>query len=172
MTPELKIREDKLREAIHQEANLLDQVLASEGVITPEFELNRENLERRTDEVHEFIRLLDEKINSAKTEAKDWAERAKLLSDRKDRIMDSIKNTMLAAKLKKIEGKKHSYLVYESGESVEWIAEMDFSKIPKEFLTVKTTVALDKKAIKENFNKKLAKLLKLVPSYTLKPSKT
>lgn len=161
----------ELQKAIHLEGQLMDQVLASEGEITTEFELNRLNLETRTDEVYEFIRLLEEKMESSKKEAREWAERAKLLSDRKDRIIETIKNTMLAAKIEKISGSKHSYLVYRSGESVEWIAEQDFSKIPKKFLVEKKTVALDKKLIKESFDKKLAKVLKLVPSYTLKPSK-
>jgi hypothetical protein len=142
-----------------------------DGEVTPEFELNHENLERRTDEVYEFLRLLDEKINSAKSEAKEWAERAKILSDRKDRIIETIKNTMQASKLSKIVGKKYSYSFYQSGESVEWIEEMDFSKIPKKFLATKTIISLDKKLIKEQFDKKLAKVLKLVPSYALKPSK-
>lgn len=142
-----------------------------DGEITPEFELNRENLENRTDEVHEFLRLLNEKMESAKKEAKEWAERAKTLSDRIDRIEETVKNTMLASKLERISGKKHGYLVYKSGESVDWIAEQDFKKIPKKFVVIKTTVSLDKKLIKENFDKKLAKVLKLTPSYTLKPSK-
>lgn len=142
-----------------------------DGEITPEFELNHENLEYRTDEVHEFLRLLEEKMESAKKEAKEWAERAKMLSDRIDRIEATIKDTMLAAKIETIRGKKYGYLVYKSGESVDWIAEQNFDKIPKKFVVTKMTQSLDKKLIKENFDKKLAKVLKLTPSYTLKPSK-
>lgn len=165
------MNELELKKAIALEGVLLDQVLAAEGEISTEFELNRENLESRTDEVYEFLRLLEEKKESAKKEAREWAERAKLLDDRINRIEATIKQTMLVAGIRKIAGKKHSYLVYESGESVEWVGEMDYEKIPDEFCHVKIVRTLNKNLIKEKFNKKLAEVLKLTPSFALKRSK-
>lgn len=139
-----------LNQIVAQTRNVVAEVIASGGVLSPENELLQIELEKalpiKIDQYAYLMQALESEAEHFKAVAKEFEDLAAGCEKTYEFLKERIKNGAVALKLNEVQGHNFKFVISDSNPSVE-INNEDL--IPEAFKKTKTTVSIDKKLIAE-----------------------
>jgi hypothetical protein len=148
----------KLTSISVQLMHLSELITAAQGEITPEIEAFMFDLSRQmkgTTDLHAFLlKRLEVEAKHFRSEAREYADKARRREDAAEKLKARIKNTMLAIGNKRLEGNRFGFSIKKSQDKVE-ILDSVFPSIEKrpDLWRAKTEYSIDKATVLSKLQK-------------------